>query len=146
MSGEKKIYDVPVYKNLSGTPSTPDSGFWKIYPKLGSWYILDEFATESLIATGAIAIPITTNYIPKGTGSSIGDGTWAFSGNAIYPITDGSNIGLTGTNRVGTIFLASTLDYAATLSFKEAGVEKVHISSGGNVTPLFISEIRKDTS
>jgi len=75
----------------------------------------------------------TVNYIPKFTaGTTLGNGSWGFSTNTIYPITDGSNIGLTGTNRVGTIFMSSTIDYAANLIFSESGVEKGRFLTGGN--------------
>ena len=74
---------------------------------------------------------ITTDYIPKGTGTNITDGNWAFSVNDIYPVTDGANIGLTGTNRVGTIFMASTIDYANNLIFSETGSEKMRLTTGG---------------
>jgi hypothetical protein len=60
----------------------------------------------------------TPNYITKwGSTSSISDGTWAFQGNSIYPVIDGSNIGLSGSNRVNTIFMASNIDYANDLKF-----------------------------
>jgi hypothetical protein len=78
----------------------------------------------------------TTNYATKwtdGPGSDIGDSSWAYSGTAYYPVTDGANIGLTGTNRVGTIFMASTIDYATTMTFAEAGSTKMTILTGGNV-------------
>ena len=39
--------------------------------------------------------------------TSIGDGTWEFSGNTIRPVTDGSDIGDI-THRVATLYMASS--------------------------------------
>jgi len=79
--------------------------------------------------------PITLDVIPKGTGTDIVDGTWSFATNTLQPVTDGSNIGVTATNRIGTIFMdgSATIDYATTLLFKEAGSERMRILTGGNV-------------
>lgn len=77
--------------------------------------------------TGA-SFTVSTNVIPKGSASTISDGTWAFSGTTLYPLTDSSNIGLSGTNRVNTIYLASNLDYRTNLIFKSAGTETLRIS------------------
>lgn len=71
---------------------------------------------------------ITNNVIPKGSGSTISNGTWAFSGTTLYPLTDSSNIGMSGTNRVNTIFLASNLDYSNNLIFKSGGTETARFS------------------
>lgn len=92
---EKRIHEIPIHKEVTSTPSTPTTGYWKIYAKNGSWYILDDTGNETQLATGG-SVAITSNYIPQGNGSSIIDGTWAFQGNDIYPLTSGSNIGLFG--------------------------------------------------
>lgn len=78
----------------------------------------------------------TTNYAIKwtnGLNSSIGDGTWAFSGNTYYPVTDNSNIGLSGSNRVGTIFLSSNIDFANDLNFISVGVPKHVFKTDGSI-------------
>lgn len=75
---------------------------------------------------------ITLNTIPKGTGTTIADGSWAFATTTIYPLTDGANIGLPSTNRVGTIYMSSIIDYAANLTFSENGVDKGGWLTGGN--------------
>src|SRR3972149_1519992 len=131
---QNKIYYVPSYRDLASTPDTPELGFWKIYPKNGAWYILDDTGTESPLDTGGSSgTPNTISMFTSPT--SLGDGTWAFSGNDIYPLVNGSNIG-SGTSpefRIGTIYMASDIDYLSTLSLKENGTERVHISAGGNV-------------
>jgi hypothetical protein len=71
----------------------------------------------------------STNYAVKwtGTNSTIGDSTWAYSGNSYYPVTPGSNIGLSNSN-VGTIYL-SNIDYSS-LIFSESGVETARFQNG----------------
>jgi len=87
---------------------------------------------------------ITTNRIPLGTGTDINNGTWEFATNTLRPVTDGSDIGTTGTNRVANIFMdgSANIDFATTLTFDEAGTEAMRILTGGNVgigtvTPAF---------
>lgn len=76
----------------------------------------------------------TTNYAVKwGSTSSVDNGTWAFSGNTYYPVTDGSNIGLSGSNRVGTIFLASNIDFVNDLNFMSGGIPKHIFKTDGSI-------------
>lgn len=96
----------------------------------GSSYKLDLLQLKTFIGTHPA---IAANVIPAGTGTTVSNGTWEFDGNNIIPTADGSNIGKTGTNRVGTIFMASTINYAADMIFSEAGSEKMRILTGGNV-------------
>jgi len=63
---------------------------------------------------------------------SLKNGTWAFEGNDIYPLIDGVNIGIDGTNRVGTIFMNGSIDYTDSLIFKEGGVETARLLAGGH--------------
>lgn len=49
---EKRIYDYPIYSQLSATPVIPPTGFWKIYPKAAGWYSLDSAGVETLLGTG----------------------------------------------------------------------------------------------
>jgi hypothetical protein len=81
----------------------------------------------------------STNYAVKwtGTNSTIGDSTWAYSGNSYYPVTPGSNIGLSNSN-VGTIYL-SNIDYSS-LIFSESGVETARFQNGtlGFKNPLVV--------
>lgn len=78
------------------------------------------------------SVPITLNYIPKGTGTNIIDGEWAFSGNDIYPLVNGSNIGLNGSpeHRINTIYMSSNIDFVDHLLFNELGVEKGRFQNG----------------
>ncbi len=67
----KIIKNIPQHANTTSTPSTPDAGFSKIYPKTDlKWYLLDENGLETPIGS----IEGTLNYIPKWTpdGSTIG--------------------------------------------------------------------------
>lgn len=75
--------------------------------------------------------PITLNIIPKGTGASITDGNWQFSGSAIAPNVTGSNIG-TAALRVGTIYMASTIDYASALTWVST-TETMRLTTAGNL-------------
>jgi len=94
-----------------------------------SW-LLPGFTGTFALGTG------TTNRITSWSGTNIiENGTWAFSTNTLHPITDGSNIGVTATNRVASMFMdaSATLDFATTLIFDEAGSERMRILTGGNV-------------
>lgn len=62
-----------------------------------------------------LGINITSNVIPRGTGTGIQDGTWQNVGNDIYPTTTGSNIG-DATHRIGTIFMSSVINFATNLT------------------------------
>lgn len=68
----KIIKNIPEHANSSVTPSTPASGYSKIYPKSDKkWYLLDDTGTEKPIGG---SISGTLNYIPKWTpdGETIG--------------------------------------------------------------------------
>lgn len=92
------------------------------------WQLGSDLTTWTDIS--GTSVPITLNYIPKGTGTTIADGTWAFSGNNILPNTTGANIGQSA-NRVGTAFI-NTMNYATDLVFSENGSEKGRFLTGGN--------------
>lgn len=109
-------------------------------------------STGSLILGGALAgnrtwsIPGFTGTISLGTGTAnsiaswsavntAGDGTWEFSGNTILPTTDLTNIGITATNRVGSLFIGGTVEYATNLNFVEGtgGVQTMRMDASSNV-------------
>jgi len=99
------------------------------------------------------ATAIVTDRIPKGTNTDIDNGTWEFATNTLRPVTDGSDIGTTGTNRVGTMFMDGTgqFDFATTLIFDEAGSERMRILTGGNVgigvvAPAFLLDVNGTTN
>lgn len=75
------------------------------------------------------------NRITRGDGT----GTVQFSdwfiddAGVLYPNTDGQDIGLSGTNRIGTIFMTSTIDFGSQLIFKETGTERMKIAGSGNI-------------
>jgi hypothetical protein len=77
-------------------------------------------------------LPITLDVIPKGTGTSITDGSWSFAANDIIPNVSGSNIG-DDTHRIGTVFMASNIDYANDLVWKSAGVDYMTLTTGGDL-------------
>lgn len=59
-SRDKKVYENPQYKTVFTKPSTPDTGFTKIYPKEdGHWYTLDSSGCER---------PVDDNVIGSGAG------------------------------------------------------------------------------
>lgn len=59
-SRDKKVYENPQYKTVFTKPSTPDTGFTKIYPKEdGHWYTLDSSGCER---------PVDDNVIGSGMG------------------------------------------------------------------------------
>jgi hypothetical protein len=63
-----------------------------------------------------------------------GANSWVMNNSAFYPSVDGSNIGLSGTNRIGTIYMASTIDYVSNMNFSVGGVNKFVIDNTGQVT------------
>lgn len=108
--------------DITVTGGTYTAGTATFTNNTGGTFSVTGFSTGS-----SSSLSISTNVIPKGSGSTITNGTWAFSGTTLYPLTDVSNIGLSGTNRVSTIYLASTLDYANNLVFKSGGTETLRI-------------------
>lgn len=52
--------------------------------------------------------------------SNLVAGTWKFTGNDILPVTTGSNIG-DATHRIGSIFMASVIDFPTSLTFNSTG-------------------------
>lgn len=74
-------------------------------------------------ATQTVSIFANTN---KGFGTDT-TGAW-------YPLTDGGNIGLSGTNRIGTIYMASTIDYVTNMNFSVGGAPTFVIDINGIVT------------
>ena len=90
----KIIKNIPQHANTTSTPSTPDAGFSKIYPKTDlKWYLLDENGLETPIGS----IEGTLNYIPKWTPDGVTIGN-----SLIYD--SGTNIG------IGTITPTAKLD------------------------------------
>lgn len=93
------------------------------------------------------SLPAVTGTFTLGTGTankiaswsatnSIQGGPWEFSGGgALFPGTDGFSIGISGTNRVETIFMdgSARIDFATTLIFDEAGSERMRIQTGGGI-------------
>ena len=86
---------------------------------------------------------ITDDVIPRGTGTSIENGTWSNVGNDIYPVTTGSNIGQAA-NRIGTLFMSSTVDYSTDLNFNVGANNyntflangQVHLAKTGGSTTI----------
>ena len=81
-----------------------------------TWQLPDASGTIAL--TSDLPPPITDDRIPRGDGTSIEDGTWVNAGNDIYPVTTGSNIGQAA-NRIDTIFMASTIDFASNFTLND---------------------------
>jgi hypothetical protein len=75
---------------------------------------------------------ITDDVIPRGTGTTIEDGTWTNVGNDLIPVTDGSNIG-SATKGVGTLFMSSIIDYKSNLSFLNSASIKMTLTTGGEL-------------
>jgi hypothetical protein len=84
---------------------------------------------DSMLNSTVASVAVTTNRVPKGTGTGINDGTWSFSTNDLLPVTGGSNLG-GASNRIGSGFI-NTLNYATDLVFSEAGSEKGRFKTGG---------------
>jgi hypothetical protein len=91
---EKRIYDTPIYSELTAMPAVPPTGFWKIYPKAAGWYILDDLGTETLLGTGGSGHIISDEGTPLpaqpilnfvGAGVTVTDGT----GETIVTISSG---------------------------------------------------------
>ncbi len=89
---------------------------------------------QTIASIGGVTGTGTTGLLPKwtnGAGGVIGNSTWGINGNDIYPVTDGANIGISGTNRIGTIYMSSVIDYSTTFLLKSAGVQKLSIDTNG---------------
>lgn len=114
--------------------STFDAGFIYRISGSGTDYLTIDPTNRTYIlgrlGHGNITIDEST---PLTTFNILGGG-WAMDGTTLYPITDGSNIGLSGTNRIGTIYMASTIDYVTNMNFSVSGVNQVVIDSSGNFT------------
>jgi hypothetical protein len=84
------------------------------------------------------SVAITLNRLPIGTGTAITDSNWEIVPNAsagfdIRPIAANSNIGGTAAaNRIDTIFMASTIDYANDLAFSSTST-RMTLSTAGNL-------------
>lgn len=79
----------------------------------------------------------TTNYIPMWSDTNtLTDGSWIFNGNDIYPAVSGSNIGndTSPDFRIGTIYMASNIDYLNDLNFNSGGNTYMTLSTAGLVT------------
>lgn len=149
----EKIYWISSFVEQGSTPSTPATGFWKLYPKSDGWYSLDDTGAEVKVgaATG------TTNYLAKfgasgltdsvvfDNGTNIGIGTTSpgaplhivapieseGSGNAIQIIE--SSVGGTRT------WLSAQPGYANQLEFLTGGVMKTKIHSTATGLAIFYS-------
>jgi|GEM_PF-3689672 len=100
-----------------------------------------ETALEFVAFPGHVAI--TDDIIPRGTGTTVEDGTWTNVANDIIPVTNGSNIG-SATKGVGTLFMASTIDYGSNLIFKSTTTKATLTTSGRfgvGVDPLLQSHL-----
>jgi hypothetical protein len=87
---------------------------------------------ETYVATASISGTGSNNVITQWTGTmSIGNGAWAFNGDTLYPLNDKVNIGIPGTNRIATIYLASVLDYSGDLNFRSNGIIYGKIKTDG---------------
>jgi hypothetical protein len=79
--------------------------------------------------SGGGAVAITNTRIPRGTGTTIEDGTWDNIGNDLIPVTNGSKIG-NDTNRIGNLFLTSSIDFnSSVLLIKKSGSNALGIST-----------------
>ena len=83
------------------------------------------------------AIAITTNRVPKGTGTNITDSLWETVTNAsasedLRPTASGGNLGGTAAaNRISTIYMASTIDHTGVLGFQStAGLTQRFLANG----------------
>jgi collagen type VII alpha len=135
-----QILDNNTVMNYGGSHATADGGGITIQDGIstgvdstldidsnGNWFMN---GTQVPLGTG------TLDTITKWTGTnSIGDGTWAFVGNDIYPLVSGSNIGndTSPDFRIGTIFMSSVIDYANDLSFDYAGTTNVIMTTAGRM-------------
>lgn len=103
--------------------------------------ILHKKIFEKSGGTGGITGNGTSGVIPVFLSSTVlQDGTWGFSGNTLYPITTGSDIG-DATHRVSTIFMSSTINFGAGSNFilSENGTPRATLNSTGlglGVSPI----------
>jgi hypothetical protein len=118
---------------------------------LRSWLLPDNSGTIALTSDIPAPAAITLNVIPKGTGTTITDGSWQFATNDIIPTTTGSNIG-DATHRIGTIFMASVFDYATDINWFNGTSNTMTLTGTGNLglgvspTPYKFAAVSNDNA
>jgi hypothetical protein len=128
-----------VRKNVSTVLSAGDIAAGQIvdvvYDAINGWFQLISTMATSVVVVGTL----TPNVATMGSGSnSVTDSTWAYSGNTLYPRTNGSDIG-DGTHRV-TNFYAGTnavTDYVTGIQWNQSGTKKYSmVDVGGGMTRI----------
>lgn len=90
------------------------------------------------------SISITDDFMPRGTGTGIEDGTWLNVGNDIYPNVTGSNIG-DSTHRIGTLYMSSNIDFSTNLLFASGGTTRLTLSTSGDLTVPSLKAVKFGT-
>jgi len=91
------------------------------------------YTTKEWVQDYVTSDTITNDIIPRGTGTGVEDGTWSNVGNDIIPTVDGANIG-NASFGVGTIYMASTIDYGSDLDFINSSTTRFTVATGGILT------------
>ncbi|CAG7579878.1 MAG: hypothetical protein SLAVMIC_00139 [uncultured marine phage] len=85
-----------------------------------------------------ITNPATNGIIELNSDTiELGDSGWVIDNTTgdLYPVNDGQNIGLTGTgNRIGTIFMASRVDYLNDVTFQSGTATPITFDTDGKIT------------
>lgn len=106
------------------------TGFFNYYSG-SSWIQVDTSTGGDVSGSGTTGRAMMWS---DGPNSVAGNSTWLFSGNDFAPVTDGANIGIATTNRIGTIYMASTIDYSSTLSFINSASTRMSLTAAGLLT------------
>lgn len=90
---------------------------------------------QGTAGAGTTISGLTEDVISVGnaTGDNVQDGTWAFTGNDLYPLTDSANIGSPGSpdRRISTIYMSSAINYETTFNFETDGNLGITYERGG---------------
>ena len=125
----KIIKNIPEHASIGVTPSTPTTGYSKIYPKSDKkWYILDDTGLEKPIGG---SISGTLNYIPKWTpdGETIGLSQIIDSGTEVrVTLLQGTGDRMVEADSNGSITATRNL----ILTYAVPNTEKLKLENSGN--------------
>lgn len=143
---EKRIYDYPVYSELSVTPAVPPTGFWKIYPKGTGWYMLDSMGSETLLGGGGggghiiadegVPMPAQTTLNFVGAGVTVTNGV----GETIVTIPGGGASSLSAVLALGNTTGANNISIDSAQSIVSGnGGGQIDLDYGGDPSIVVLS-------
>lgn len=134
--GTGAISSAPTWSVLLSADIPDLSGTYLTVSTAAATYLpLDGATAGATSQAQEFTLGVKTNSISEiSGGANVEVQGWVMTNAAFYPVTDGSDIGLATTNRIGTIFMASSIDYVTNMNFKVGGVTKLVIDNTGAIT------------